>query len=178
MLRSNLQASSAIPASSLYLCDVSRKRLALGVNPTVIVVALVVTAIDAVSKAWARQALTGHDVHVAGSVWLHLQFNSGISFSINQSGPLVTTLITVLIALGVLVVGLRASFGLPTYGFGLLIGGGVANVIDRLAASPHEVTDFIALGGMPVFNLADAAITSGFIILFVCAVRGERLLTK
>ena len=83
-----------------------------------------------------------------------------------------------LIALGVLVVGLRASFGLPTYGFGLLIGGGVANVIDRLAASPHVVTDFIALGGLPVFNLADAAITSGFIILFVCAVRGERLLTK
>jgi signal peptidase II len=157
---------------------VPRKRLALGVNPTVIVVALVVTAIDAVSKAWARQALTGHDVHVAGSVWFHLQFNSGISFSINQSGPLVTTLITVLIALGVLVVGLRASFGPPTYGFGLLIGGGIANVIDRLAATPHEVTDFIALGGFPVFNLADASITAGFIVLFVCAVRGERLLTK
>jgi signal peptidase II len=157
---------------------VPRKRLALGINPTVIVVALVVTAIDAVSKAWARQSLGGHDVHVAGSVWFHLQFNSGISFSINQSGPLVTTLLTVLIALGVLVVGLRASFGPPTYGFGLLIGGGLANLLDRLAASPHEVTDFIALGAFPVFNLADVAITAGFIVLIVSALRGERLLTK
>jgi hypothetical protein len=38
----------------------------------------------------------------------------------------------------------------------------VANVLDRLAATPHEVTDFIALGSFPVFNAADVSITAGF----------------
>jgi signal peptidase II len=61
-------------------------------------------------------------------------------------------------------------------GFGLLLGGGLANVIDRLAANPHQVTDFIALGNFPVFNLADVSITVGFVILIVAALRGEKLL--
>lgn len=160
------------------MCVVPRKRLALNVNTTVVVVALVVTALDAVSKAWARNALATHSVHLGGAVWLRLRYNSGISFSINQSGPLVTTVLTVVIAVGVLIVGLRAQNGAPAIGFGLLLGGGLANVIDRLAASPHQVTDFIALGSFPVFNLADIAITAGFIVLMVAALRGDRLLSR
>jgi len=76
----------------------------------------------------------------------------------------------------VLVVGLRARRGLPAIGFGLLIGGGVANIVDRLSATPHQVTDFIALGSFPVFNLADVAITAGFITLLAAALTGEKLL--
>jgi signal peptidase II len=153
-----------------------RKRLAFGVNPTVIVVALVVTAVDAVTKAWARRALSGHAVHIVGGIWLRLQYNSGISFSINQSGPLVTTIATLVVAVVVVVVGVRARSGAPAIGFGLLIGGGLANVVDRLAASPHQVTDFVALGNFPVFNLADVSITAGFVILIVAALSGEKLL--
>jgi lipoprotein signal peptidase len=51
-------------------------------------------------------------------------------------------------------------------------------VIDRLSASPHQVTDFIALGSFPVFNLADVAITAGFVVLMVAALRGDRLLSR
>lgn len=160
------------------MCVVPRKRLALNVSTTVVVVALVVTALDAVSKAWARSALATHGVHIGGAVWLRLQYNSGISFSINQSGPLVTTVLTVVIAVAVVLVGLRAQNGAPAIGFGLLIGGGLANVIDRLSASPHQVTDFIALGSFPVFNLADVAITAGFVVLMVAALRGDRLLSR
>jgi lipoprotein signal peptidase len=54
----------------------------------------------------------------------------------------------------------------------------LANVIDRLAAHPHQVTDFIALGSFPVFDLADVAITAGFVVLLVCVLRGERLLVR
>ena len=57
-----------------------------------------------------------------------------------------------------------------------MLGGGVANIVDRLSANPHQVTDFIALGSFPVFNLADVAITAGFITLLVAALSGERLL--
>jgi signal peptidase II len=155
---------------------VPRQRLSDRVNYTVIVIALVVTAVDALTKVWARHVLSTHAVHVGGAIWLRLQYNSGISFSFNQSRTIVTTILTVAVALVVVGVGLRARAGLSTVGFGLLIGGGVANVVDRLSASPHQVTDFIALGSFPVFNLADVAITAGFITLFVAALAGEKLL--
>lgn len=154
-----------------------RKRLVDRINLTVIVIALVVTAIDALSKVWARHALAAHAIHVGGTIWLRLQYNSGISFSFNQSRTLVTTIATVIVAVVVVVVGLRARRGLSATGFGLLIGGGVANIVDRLSATPHRVTDFVALGSFPVFNLADVAITAGFITLLVAALTGERLLS-
>jgi signal peptidase II len=157
---------------------VPRQRLTFRPNFTVIAVALGVTAIDALTKYWVRRHLARHGDHVLGPVWLRLQYNTGISFSIDRSLPLVTTIVTVVIAVVVVVVGLRANRGLPTLGFGLLIGGGVANVIDRLAATPHEVTDFIAVGSFPVFNAADVAITLGFLVLMVAAIRGERLLVR
>jgi signal peptidase II len=157
---------------------VPRQRLRFRLNLAVIVVAFVVTAIDAATKAWARHDLAHHSVHVVGFVWLRLEYNSGVSFSINSSGPIVTTIITLVIAVVVVLVGINANQGLPTIGFGLLIGGGVANVIDRLAANPHQVTDFIAVSTFPVFNVADVAITLGFITLMIAAVRGERLMAR
>jgi signal peptidase II len=153
-------------------------RLTRRVNPTVIVVALVVTALDALTKIWVRHALAHHDVHVAGSVWLRLRYNAGVSFSVNPAGPFLTTVVTILVAMVVVVIGLRAQPGVAAVGFGLLLGGGLANVIDRLAAHPHRVTDFVALGNFPVFNLADASITAGFIVLVVVALRGEALTAK
>jgi signal peptidase II len=157
------------------VCVVPRGRLTRAVNPTVIVVALVVTALDAFTKAWARHSLSGHAVHVAGAVWLRLRYNAGVSFSLSPSGTLVTSALTVIVAAAVVVVGLRARPGAAAAGFGLLIGGGLANVVDRLAATPHRVTDFVALGSFPVFNLADVAITAGFVVLVVAALRGEAL---
>lgn len=155
-----------------------RQRLRFRLNLTVIVVALVVTAIDAATKAWARHDLAHHSVHVVGFIWLRLAFNSGVSFSINSSGPIVTTVATLVIAVIVVLVGINANRGVPTIGFGLLIGGGVANVIDRLAASPHKVTDFISVSTFPVFNVADIAITFGFITLMIAAIRGDRLMAR
>jgi signal peptidase II len=157
---------------------VPRQRLTYRVNLTVLAVALGVSVIDAVTKYWARHHLAGHAEHVIGPLWWRLQYNSGISFSIDHSLPLVATIGTILVAVVVVVVGLRASNGIPAIGFGLLIGGGVANVIDRLAASPHEVTDFIAVSTFPIFNAADASITVGFIVLMAAALSGERLLAR
>ena len=76
-----------------------RKRLVEQVNYTVIVIALVVTAIDALSKVWARHELTNHPVHVGGAIWLQLEYNSGFSFSFNQSRALITSIVTIIVAL-------------------------------------------------------------------------------
>lgn len=155
-----------------------RQRLALHLNYSVIAVALVVTVLDALTKVWARRVLAHHAVHVFGVVWWRLQYNAGVSFSIDRSGPLVTTIATVLVAVVVVIVGVNANRGVSAVGFGLLIGGGLANVVDRLAASPHRVTDFIAVSSFPVFNLADGAITCGFIVLLVAALRGDKLVAR
>lgn len=154
------------------------KRLSRLLNTHVLVLTLVVTALDALTKWWARHHLSGHAVHVVGPWWWRLQYNEGISFSLNRSGPLATTVGTLVVAAIVLLVAVRAAPGLPTYGFGLLLGGGVGNVVDRLAAQPHRVTDFVAVGAFPVFNLADSAITVGFVLLLVAVVRGERLVAR
>lgn len=155
-----------------------RERLTRGLNVAVLFVALVVTVLDALSKIWVRHALAHHAVHVWSVVWLRLQYNSGISFSVDHSWPWVSTIATVVVATVVVVVGLHARRGASTIGFGLLLGGGVANVIDRLAASPHRVTDFIAVSSFPVFNVADIAITLGFGVLMVAALRGDRLVGR
>lgn len=146
------------------------------VNTTVLAVALAVTAVDALVAAWARSALAGHPVHLVGPAWLRLRFNAGLSFSLHAGGATVATVATLAVALAVLVVGLRARRGAPAVGFGLLIGGGVANAVDRLASSPHRVTDYVAVGSFPTFNLADAAITAGFVVLVAVALSGRRLL--
>ena len=140
-------------------------------------IAVVVTAIDALSKIWARHALAHH---ADPRRWRDLAATAvqlgDLVLLQPDRGPLLTTVATIVVALVVVAVGLRARGGLATVGFGLLIGGGVANVVDRLSASPHQVTDFIALGSFPVFNLADVAITAGFITLLVAALTGEKLL--
>lgn len=49
---------------------------------------------------------------------------------------------------------------------GLLLAGAVGNLIDRLLFDGH-VTDFVSLGPIPVFNVADASISTGVVILFL-----------
>jgi len=157
---------------------VPRKRLSRRLNTNVLVVALVLTAVDAVTKAWARSQLVAHSIHVGGPFWFRLQYNSGISFSLSQSKSTITSVVTALIVLGVLAASLLARPGISTAGFGLLLGGGVGNIVDRLMATPHEVTDFISVGSFPIFNVADASITVGFIVLLIATIRGEKLLNR
>ena len=155
-----------------------RQRLDRRVNVNVVVWTLGVCAVDSLTKWWARHHAAGPGRHVLGPLWLRLTYNSGISFSLNATGPIVTTLITLVIVLAVAFVALQASSGLATVGFGLLLGGGVSNEVDRLVHVPHRVTDFISVGWFPVFNVADAAVTLGFVVLFVSLLRGSRLVQR
>lgn len=108
-------------------------------------------------------------------MWLRLQYNAGISFSLDQSRPIEIIVGTIVIVLVVAAIGLRATSSLVAVGFGLLLGGALGNLIDRLVTSNRQVTDFIAVGNFPVFNLADASITVGCVILIVAALRGHKL---
>jgi signal peptidase II len=90
--------------------------------------------------------------------------NSGVAFSVfSGGGPLVV--IVAVLALAALVVFFlthlhRRLVWLPT---GLLLGGAAGNLIDRVREG--AVTDWIKLPHWPAFNLADACITVGVLIL-------------
>jgi signal peptidase II len=90
--------------------------------------------------------------------------NTGVAFSLFSGGGAIVLVVT-FIALAVLVGYFvmrpdRPWLWLPT---GLLLGGALGNLIDRLADG--AVTDFIKLPHWPAFNIADMAITFGVLAL-------------
>jgi signal peptidase II len=131
---------------------------------TVLVAAAVVVA-DQVTKAIVRGSLDQfQDVKVIPGVHLVRSENSGVAFSVfSGGGPLVV--IVAIVALGALLAFFvthlhRRLVWLPT---GLLLGGAAGNLIDRVRLG--GVTDFVKLPHWPAFNLADACITVGVVIL-------------
>ena len=90
--------------------------------------------------------------------------NSGVAFGFFAGGGALVLVLT-LTALAVLVVYFalrpqRPLLWLPT---GLLVGGAIGNLIDRIANG--SVTDFIKLPFWPAFNVSDMAITFGVLTL-------------
>lgn len=141
-------------------------------------VAAVVYALDVISKVLVVAKLTpGKPVHVIGSV-LQLTYtrNSGAAFSIGWG----YTAVFSLIAVGVILVILRLArrlYSAPwALAFGLLLGGAVGNLTDRIVRAPGPfrgwVVDFIQVPHFAIFNLADSAITCGGVLMVLLAFRG------
>lgn len=127
--------------------------------------AVVVLGLDQLTKHLVRAGIAVGDERkfFIGVKLVHVR-NTGVAFSLFSGGGGVVLAIT-LGALALLLVYLarrpdRPWLWLPT---GLLIGGALGNLIDRLAHG--AVTDFIKLPAWPAFNLADIAITFGVLAL-------------
>jgi signal peptidase II len=124
-----------------------------------------VVALDQVTKALVRSHVAvGHTDSVFFGVDLVHVRNTGVAFGALSGGGILVLLVTA-IALIALVAYFathpdRPGLWLPT---GLLVGGAVGNVIDRIDAG--AVTDFIKLPHWPAFNVADMAITVGVLAL-------------
>jgi signal peptidase II len=91
--------------------------------------------------------------------------NSGAAFGSFQNGNAVFTLLAILVILAILYYYPRVDPQDWTLrlAMGLQLGGAMGNLIDRLRMG--RVTDFLSVGSFPVFNVADAAITLGVLIL-------------
>jgi signal peptidase II len=136
-------------------------------------VAAVSVAADQATKSWALDALAGRaPVHVVGSLQLALSFNSGVAFSLGRGSGL-TVVPVALVVVGVVVVVARHMAGAPAaIAVGLVVGGATSNLADRLLRDLHgSVVDFIDLQWWPVFNVADACIVGGGILLALCSLR-------
>ena len=136
-------------------------------------VAAVAIAVDQTSKTWALERLAGRNpVHVVGSLQLALSFNSGVAFSLGEGSGLAVVPIALAVVLVVVFVARSLTGRLAAVSVGLVVGGAVGNLVDRLLRS-HDgaVVDFIDLQWWPVFNVADAAIVVGGILLALASMR-------
>jgi signal peptidase II len=139
-------------------------------------VAVVVVAIDQLSKRAVEQSITpGEERKLLPGIELVHTRNHGVAFGFLPGSHLgVTILIAVaLIALLMYFARNRTQqlIWLPT---GMLVGGAFGNVIDRVRGG--AVTDFIKLPlGWPPFNLADMSITLGILILFLVVDHARRV---
>jgi signal peptidase II len=137
------------------------------------IAALVVVA-DRVTTAIAVDHL--HDVrHLWGPLGLALTFNSGFAFSLfsGNAAPVTVLLCVGVVVLAVVVARVRT---VPlAVGSGLVLGGAVGNLSERLVG-PHggRVPDFITLDYWPTFNVADACVTVGVVIVVAALLAGGR----
>jgi signal peptidase II len=133
-------------------------------------VTAVVLALDQATKALVRHGLAlGDEDPVLPAVKLVHTRNSGVAFGTFAGSTFVSVLVVVALA------GLVAYFAthatkpliwLPT---GMLVGGALGNIVDRVRDG--AVTDFVKLPAWPAFNLADASITLGVVVLLLVVER-------
>jgi signal peptidase II len=145
-------------------------------------VAVVVLAADAISKQQVLARLPGHPpvrlLH--GLLTLDLTFNAGAAFGVGTS----YTAVIALIVCGVIAYIIRTARRLRslawTIALGLLLGGAMGNLGDRLFRAPGllhgRVVDWLNLPHFPwTFNLADASIFCAGVLIAVLALAGVRI---
>lgn len=144
-----------------------------------VVVALCIYAADQSAKHWVVANLTfGESVPVFGN-WLKFEYvtNSGAAFSIGSGSTWVFTIV----AAGVLVFIIWYARRIRSlwWGvlFGLLLGGLVGNLTDRLVRPPGfgigEVVDFLRIPLLPaIFNVADSAIVTSMVLFVILSLLG------
>jgi signal peptidase II len=148
------------------------------VAPLTIWVAVAVVIVDQLAKWWAVRTLDDRDIDVFWTLRFNLSYNTGMAFSRGQDwGPLIGVVALVIVVVLLLSVK-RGSSRLSEVTVGLIIGGAVGNIIDRLIREPYwlrgGVVDFIDFQWFPIFNIADMAITIGGALLILTSYLGSR----
>ena len=152
-----------------------RRRFRLRSRGMVVVeVAAVALALDQITKALAVAHLGARPVELVGPLRFVLVYNTGVAFSL-LSGLTVPIVLVVVALIGLLT---RFARTVPSYtaaaGIGLVIGGALGNLADRLLRPHGEVVDFIWTGFWPTFNVADACIVCGGAVVAVALWRAGR----
>ena len=140
--------------------------------------AAAVLVADQLAKWWALQTLTpGEPVAVFGSlITFNLIRNPGAAFSIGNGATWVLTLIACGVLVFIVVTARRIGSAAWAWALGLLLGGALGNLSDRLFREPGpgrgHVVDFIDYFGWFIGNLADIAIVGAAMVIAVLAMRG------
>ncbi len=140
----------------------------------VVLLAVALFALDQATKAVVVQTLArGESWPAAGFFRFTHIGNSGSAFGLFDDQNVVLTIASVL-GIGVLVLFYRSHPHpslLVRLSLGLMLAGAFGNLVDRLVRG--YVTDFIDVGPWYIFNVADASIVTGVVILAVTIVRAD-----
>lgn len=136
-------------------------------------ITLVIVIADQISKALVRDNMyLGESIPDEGKFRFTYSTNSGSVFGldINSTFLLIMGIIVLAVLLWLNFVYLKSAGRFMRVGLGLVMGGAIGNLIDRIRFG--EVTDFIdvnlgfwPLDPWPIFNIADSALTIGIFIL-------------
>lgn len=135
--------------------------------------ALVTLVADQASKIWALDTLEPGVAKPFIGQWiqLHLIRNSGAAFSLGNSMTWVLTILSVVIVAAILASLRRITTGAWAATIGLLLGGAVGNLVDRVFRAPGlfrgHVVDFLDYFGLFIGNVADIAIVvaAGLVVI-------------
>jgi signal peptidase II len=140
--------------------------------------ALLVLAADQGSKIWAVDALgDGRRVDVVGDLFgLRLVRNPGAAFSLATGMTWLFTLVALVVVIVIIRVSRQLGSASWAVALGLLLGGALGNLTDRLTREPGffrgHVIDFLVLPHWPVFNVADSCIVTAAALIALLSVIG------
>jgi signal peptidase II len=175
------QPEASVPAGDAPAGTTSRPRRPL--TGLLLGIAAAVLAVDLVSKLVVVATLSDRAPLrlLGGALYLTETRNTGAAFSFAEGATVLFTLIAVAVA----VVIVRVSRRLFSTGWavtlGLVLGGAVGNLADRVFRDPGflrgGVVDFISVfdpygRAWPIFNVADSAIVCGGVLGALLAFRG------
>ncbi len=145
-------------------------------------IALGILAIDQLAKILIIANLEeGQSVLVLGEVLqFHFVRNSGAAFSLASGFTWILSIVAVGVIVAIVVLAKRIKSSAWAWMLGLLLGGALGNVTDRLFREPSfgqgHVIDFIRVWGFPaIFNIADIAICTAMGLFLLLTLRGVRL---
>ena len=140
--------------------------------------AVAVYVADQLTKAWAVAALPPEQPRTwsASVLQLNLIRNPGAAFSIGTGYTWVLTLVACSVVAVIVATSRRLGSLGWAWALGLLLGGSVGNLTDRMVRPPGpgrgHVVDFLQLPHWPIFNLADSAVVSAAVLIGFLALRG------
>jgi signal peptidase II len=136
---------------------------------------------DQLTKLWVTSTMVeGQATPVIPGLlqWYYIR-NSGAAFSIGEGYTWFFTLIMAAVSVFIIVIARRLGSIWWAIGLGLLLGGAMGNLTDRLFRPPSfgmgHVVDFISFPNFAIFNMADMGVVGGVITICILTLVGVPL---
>ncbi len=141
-----------------------------------LLVATIVVGLDQASKHWAVNALNdGRERHVVWTLQWNLAYNTGMAFSRGRGLGPVIALLALLVVIVLVVSTAQVESRLARVAAGLLIGGALGNLGDRVFRGSGwlhgAVVDFIDFQWWPIFNVADMGVSIGAVLFAISSLK-------
>lgn len=133
---------------------------------------------DQLTKAWATANLQPDQPRelIGAVLQLNLTRNPGAAFSILTGSTWILTAIACAVVVFIVVTARRLGSRGWAIALGLLLGGAMGNLTDRMFRAPGpgrgHVVDFLQLPNFPIFNIGDSAIVTAAALIALLAFRG------